>query len=401
MIVPSPPRRTFWLSFAAMLPVVVACCLLVHQREAPATVAVPAIQDAVVVLYGACTVVFATIASSVIFSLRRRVRAARQLGQYTLEEKVGQGGMGVVYRARHLMLKRPTAVKLLRPDKSTERSIARFEREVQLTSRLTHPNTVEIYDYGRTPDNIFYYAMEFLPGITVGRLVQDHGIQPAGRTIHILQQVVASLSEAHAMGVIHRDIKPDNLILCERGGIHDVVKVVDFGLVREIERTDVLDPAGPNFIVGTPNYLSPEAIEGPSGIDGRSDLYAVGAVGYVLVTGMRPFEGTTTAEIIDNQLNTSPQSPSARLGREVPPDLEKVIMDCMERNPAARPPTAGALLERLDACDEAGSWSQKEAREWWQRHMGRDALSPEQRFLEELYQSGTITIRLPESSDAD
>ena len=224
---------------------------------------------------------------------RRRLNEAelklKQLGQYTLEEKIGEGGMGVVYRARHALLRRDTAVKLLLPDRADPASVARFEKEVRLTCQLTHPNTIQVYDYGHTPDGIFYYAMEFLRGLNLHDLVARYGPQPEGRVIHILAQICDSLAEAHALGLIHRDIKPGNVFLCSRGGVPDCVKVLDFGLVREYRdgNPPQKKSARENMIEGTPWFMPPEAINGSS--DPRSDLYSVGALGYYLLTGQYIF----------------------------------------------------------------------------------------------------------------
>src|ERR1019366_407192 len=233
---------------------------------------------------------------------RRRLSEAelklKQLGQYTLEEKIGEGGMGVVYRARHALMRRDTAVKLLLPERADPAAIARFEREVCLTCQLTHPNTIQVYDYGHTPDGIFYYAMEFLRGVNLHDLTTRFGPQPEGRVIHILTQVCESLAEAHALGLVHRDIKPANVFLCDRGGIPDSVKVLDFGLVREYsgQNHDKPHPAGEEEFVGTPWFMPPEAFKGSGPTDPRSDLYSVGALGYYLLTGQYIFEAETASE---------------------------------------------------------------------------------------------------------
>ncbi|MBI4603481.1 MAG: serine/threonine protein kinase [Planctomycetes bacterium] len=310
-------------------------------------------------------VVLSTFASKLLYELRCEVTEARRLGQYTLEEKIGAGGMGEVYRARHAMLRRPTAVKLLRPDLAGERSIARFEREVQLTSRLTHPNTVSIYDYGRTPDGVFYYAMEHLPGITLEDLVRQDGPQPAGRVIHILKQVCGSLSEAHGIGLIHRDIKGANVILCERGGLHDVVKVVDFGLVKDIGNLSQTTASVPKAILGTIHYLSPEAIQTPDALDPRSDIYSLGALAYHLLAGRQVFEGKTFVEVCIHHVQTPPVPPSARGSFPVPADLERLVLSCLEKEPARRPRSAQDLIHALEACEDASAWSEDLAQAWW------------------------------------
>ncbi len=298
---------------------------------------------------------------------QRKEPPAKKLGQYTLEEKIGEGGMGEVYRASHAMLRRPTAVKLLRPEKADGRGLARFEQEVQLTSRLTHPNTVEIYDYGRTPEGIFYYAMEYLPGLTLAELVRQDGPQSAGRTIHILKQVCASLVEAHGVGLIHCDIKPANIILCERGGVYDVAKVVDFGLVKDIEHEDKDTVSFVNSIRGTPLYLSPESIHSER-IDARSDLYGLGAVGYYLITARPLFESKDLFELCNHHLQTRPEPPSSRLGGPVPSDLEGLLLMCLEKEPAKRPLDAKALYKALNACKDANTWTGEDAQNWWLPH---------------------------------
>lgn len=323
------------------------------------------------VLWGAVAVVIATVASRVIYGLRERVREARQLGQYFLEEKLGEGGMGAVYRARHAMLRRPTAIKLLPPEKAGEESLLRFEREVQLTSELTHPNTIAIYDYGRTPDGVFYYAMEYLAGFDLDELVRSTGPQPPARVAHILAQVCGALSEAHAIGLIHRDIKPANIILCERGGAPDVAKVVDFGLVKSVERGSDKAVSQVNTIAGTPLYMSPEAISALHDMDGRSDLYALGAVGYYLLTGTPVFNANTVVEVLGHHLHTRPERPSARLGAPVPPALEELLLRCLEKDRSARPASANAMREALAACEGLGAWSIDDARAWWAKHGDR------------------------------
>jgi len=345
----------------ATLPVIGAEWNLALGGNVPARYSI-AVEASCIVLWCLGGVALSTVASKVIYGLRREIQTARRLGQYTLEELIGAGGMGEVYRARHAMLRRPTAVKILLPEKAGEYAINRFEQEVQLTSRLTHPNTIAIYDFGRTPDGIFYYAMEYLPGIDLMDLVGRFGPLPPGRAVHILRQVCGSLGEAHSIGLIHRDIKAANVILCERGGIPDVAKVVDFGLVKE---TRHVNPEEVNAIAGTPLYLSPEAFRSPATVGSRSDIYAVGVLGYFLLTGTHPFEGIDFAEICIGHLVLPPPDPSSRTDQPLPTDLVTVILSCLEKDPERRPPTAADLAARLELCECAHEWTERHAREWW------------------------------------
>jgi serine/threonine protein kinase len=288
-------------------------------------------------------------------------KTIRQLGQYTLEEKIGSGGMGSVYRARHTFLRRPTAVKMLNPDNVTADSLARFEREVQLTSRLCHPNTIAVYDYGKTPDGTFYYAMEYLDGLNLEDLVKECGALPEGRIIPILQQICGSLAEAHAIGLIHRDIKPANIILTARAGLADFVKVLDFGLVKAA--TAKLTQA--NVTVGTPKYLSPEAVENPESVTPLSDVYAIGAVAYYLLTGTQVFVGKTVMEICMKHVRAAPDAPSMRLGQPVSEGLESLILRCLAKKPEGRPAGTKALAEALEQLEPPGSWTRVDAEAWW------------------------------------
>lgn len=309
--------------------------------------------------------------------MSNRMRKAERLGQYTLEEKIGEGGMGSVYKAKHAMLRRPTAIKLIKEGQVKPETLVRFEREVQLTSQLANPNTVAIYDYGRTPEGVFYYAMEYLPGITLDNLILNDGPQPERRVVHILRQICSSLAEAHARGMIHRDIKPANIMLLERGGMYDVIKVLDFGLVKDITSGDQ-NVTAMNTVPGTPHFLSPEAIQHPDAIDARSDLYAVGAVGYFLLTGSFVFSGTSAIEVLGKQVNDTPEDPSERLGRSLDPYLEGLILQCLAKDPADRPADAGVLLEALSSGYQSpiGTWTQKEAAAWW-AESSSDCRAPE------------------------
>ena len=291
---------------------------------------------------------------------------AKQLGQYRLETRLGAGAMGVVYKGHHAMLRRPTAIKMLQADNLNEAAIGRFEREVQITSKLNHPNSIAIYDFGRTPEGVFYYAMEFLDGIDLQTLVSSYGPQTEGRVIHILKQVCGSLYEAHSMGLVHRDIKPANIMLNRRGGESDVVKVLDFGLVKALDERDQSQNAG--GLSGTPLYMSPESIQTPDAVDGRSDLYALGAVGYFLLTGQTVFEARTLSELCQQHITAVPELPSQRLGRPISSGLEDALMSCLEKNRAKRPQTARALSKMLEAIQIKDNWTSDEAEGWWGRH---------------------------------
>ncbi len=306
-------------------------------------------------------------ASRVIYGLRREVSRVQRLGQYELIHRIGAGGMGQVFSARHAMLQRPTAVKLLPPDKLGAESLARFEREVKLTAQLTHPNTVTIYDYGRTPDGLFYYAMELLAGADLATVVEKTGPMPSARVAHLLGQAASALQEAHGVGLIHRDIKPQNLILSELGGKPDVIKVVDFGLVKQVEERGAASLTQHNVLTGTPDYMSPEAIKSPEEVDNRSDLYALGAVAYFLITGERVFEGETIVEVCSHHLHTAPTPPS-EVVPEIDPTLEGIILKCLAKDPDGRPATAEVLSHQL--FDLSAGWSAADARQWWDEHRG-------------------------------
>jgi hypothetical protein len=297
--------------------------------------------------------------------MEKAEKTIRQLGQYTLEEKIGQGGMGSVYRARHAFLRRPTAVKMLGGENVNEAALARFEREVQLTSQLNHPNTIAVYDYGRTPEGVFYYAMEYLQGIDLENLVKTFGPLPDGRVIGILQQMCGSLAEAHEIGLIHRDIKPANIILTMRAGMPDFVKVLDFGLVKALNAEEEAKITQANVTVGTPYYMSPEAVERPDTISALSDIYAIGAVGYFLLTGTPVFTGKTIMEICMKHVRIAPDTPSKRLGREISPALEAVILHCLAKDPSQRPSSTRALGDEIAQCEPLQQWTRAEAEVWW------------------------------------
>jgi eukaryotic-like serine/threonine-protein kinase len=363
-LVPSPPAWTALVSSIAAVPLPISAYLVMRdgrgvQPPFPAELGI-----ALACCWGSAATVAAWAISRVVYGLRVQVRSAMQFGQYTLEEKLGEGGMGVVYRARHALLRRPTAVKLISTSPADAVRMKRFEREVQLTSRLTHPNTVAVYDYGHTYDGVFYYAMELLDGLSLAELCDEDGPQPPGRVAHILAQAARALAEAHSIGLIHRDVKPANIFLTVRGGIHDFVKVLDFGLVKEMGAADPTITS-PNTIAGTPLYMAPETIAKPETVDASVDVYALGAVGYYLLTGEPPFTGPNAIEVYHGHLHVVPPIPSKRLGRAVPGELESIVMDCLAKAPAERPPSANDLAERLEAVMADHPWTASDAKAWW------------------------------------
>ena len=292
---------------------------------------------------------------------------ARQLGQYKLLDELGAGAMGTVYRGQHAMLRRPTAIKLIDADQVSDASIERFEKEVQITSNLNHPNTIAIYDYGRTPEGVFYYAMEYLDGIDLQDLVGNYGPQPPGRVIHIVRQMCGSLYEAHSLGLVHRDIKPANVMLNRRGAEGDVVKVLDFGLV--VAREDLAaNGQGAGGLAGTPLYMSPESIQFPGSVDACSDLYSVGAVAYFLLTGRPVFDADDFGELCRRHTSQEPLPPSQVHGANVPADLEDAVLRCLQKNRGKRPQTARELSNLLIRCAASQQWSTDQADSWWDRH---------------------------------
>jgi serine/threonine protein kinase len=370
-LVPSRPRRTAVITALFGVPTILATALLVPTAHgltwrALDSDASPWLPATLAMMWG-FAVVACTVISSIIYGLRAEVREARRFGQYVLERKIGEGATGVVYRATHAMLRRPAAIKLLLKDRASEIDLARFEREVQLTSRLVHPNTISIFDYGRTAEGVFYYVMEYLDGIDLQRLVDQYGPVEPARAIHIVAQISGALAEAHALGLIHRDIKPANIVLTERPDEPDVVKVVDFGLVKNFGGS-LAESAATNAIIGTPLYMAPEAISQPDAVDGRADLYAVGAVAYFLLTGRHVFEAASVLEICSKHMLEAPVPPSQRLGKPLPADLEAIVLGCLAKDRDARPASAAALRTRLLACVDAGRKHIPAARAWWQAH---------------------------------
>jgi len=362
LIVPSQGTRTLGIASLTVLPLLVAYAALARFKPGHFDV------KWYVFLIGAAgcsvaVVALARVGSNVMYGLRRDAEDAKRLGQYTLEEKLGEGAMGEVYRASHAMLRRPTAIKLLKSDgEITERALARFEREVQLTSQLTSPHTIQVYDYGTTPDGRFYYVMEYLRGVDLERHVEARGALPPARVIHLIEQVCSALAEAHERGLIHRDIKPANIMVCELGDRRDVVKVFDFGLAKDLSSTSSLTG---QLVAGTPAFLAPDMIKDPTAVTPATDLYAVGATAYFLLTGQLVFDGKTVAEVCMHHVQTAPRPVTERAPVPVPEELAELVMQCLAKTASARPPSARVMAQTLRRLATRYPWTEEDARAWW------------------------------------
>lgn len=312
-------------------------------------------------------VVFAAIVGvHTIGTLRREAFAAKQLGQYRLKRKLGSGGMGDVYLAEHQMMKRPCAVKLIRPEKAVDpRMLARFEREVRATAKLSHWNSIDIYDYGRTADGTFYYVMEYLPGHNIGEIVEEYGPFAAGRLVYLMEQVCGALAEAHGIGLVHRDIKPANIFCAYRGGVFDVVKLLDFGLAKPMMEKGVdsqLTLAG--TVTGSPLFMSPEQASGEDGVDARSDIYSLGAVMYYMLTGQPPFISDNPLKVMIAHASQE-VAPPRQLNADIPVELEEVVLRCLEKDPEHRFQDVASLRAAIREVALDDVWSSDLAAKWW------------------------------------
>jgi hypothetical protein len=300
--------------------------------------------------------------------LKSTERKLEKMGQYELLEKIGQGGMGEVYRAHHSTLRRETAVKICRSGPDDTTATIRFQREVQAASQLNNPHTVRIFDYGRSPDGTFYYAMELLHGLNLSNLVRQFGPLPDGRTVMILRQICESLSEAHGLGLVHRDIKPSNVMISRRGGRADYVKVLDFGLVRSVASNATVTLTVDGCVAGTPQYMSPEASQSPDEVDPRSDLYSLGCLAYFLLTGQPPFLGNNPLEICLKQVREQPKVLSDVSRNPIAPSLSQTVMSCLAKLPSQRPQSALELLSELESVQPINAWTRVEAELWWREN---------------------------------
>ncbi len=312
-----------------------------------------------------------TYGSHVINSVRREAFKARQFGQYKLGTRLGSGGMGVVHEAEHVLLKRPCAIKLIKPESEADgRAIASFEKEVKATAKLTHWNTVEIFDYGHTDDGTFYYVMELLPGMSLEELVNKHGKLAPARVAYLLRQICDALDEAHSMGLIHRDLKPANIFVSRRGRKYDVAKLLDFGLVKERNV-----PTGQHRgFSGTPSYMSPEQATAYDEVDGRSDIYSLGCVAYFALTGAPPFAGSSVMAIIAKHAN-DPVPPLSQDDHEIPADLERTVLRCLSKNRSERFANVMELASAIESCECGNQWTDQQASEWWNRQSA-ESLGP-------------------------
>jgi eukaryotic-like serine/threonine-protein kinase len=372
MMAPASPRKTLYASLvaASMDPLGV---WIAHLRGLP----VPSVWHTFLLFFPnyACAVL-AVVPSRILYKLGRNLREARAMGSYQLVERLGEGGMGEVWLARHRLLARTAAIKLIRPERLGEigsddatMTLGRFAREAQATAALTSPNTIRLFDFGLTDDGTFFYVMELLDGRDLESLVHTYGPLPPARAVHILRQICRSLAEAHARGLIHRDVKPANIYVCRMGLEYDFVKVLDFGLVKVEQPGDAatMMTAAP-MAVGTPAYMAPETILGDVEVDRRVDVYALGCVAYYLLTGERVFSAQTQVKLLMQHLQEQPSLPSRRTLQQIPPELDRLVLDCLHKDPARRPADANAVFQRLAECT-IDNWDQRSARSWWETHL--------------------------------
>jgi serine/threonine-protein kinase len=374
MIAPATPRRILYASLiaATMDPLAV---WIAHLRGLP----VPSPLSTVLMFFpNYVCAALAVVPSQVLHRLGRQIRKARDMGSYQLVERLGQGGMGEVWRAQHRLLARNAAIKLVRPEllgastaADSRTMLRRFEREAQATAALSSPHTIRVFDFGVTDDGTFYYVMELLTGRDLDSLVREFGPLPANRVLYLLRQVCHSLADAHARGLVHRDIKPANIYACRMGLEYDFVKVLDFGLVKFNDKALVPDTltTASHTTTGTPAFMAPEMILGNGDIDRRADVYALGCVVYYLLTGELVFEADTPMKMFLQHVQTPPIPPSQRTELPVPRELDDLVMACLEKDPAQRPQDAAALLKMVRNLRMGQDWDSDRAQDWWEKHL--------------------------------
>ncbi len=381
ILVPSAPQRTLLLTSLAFTPAIVVC-LVLHDGQGTLPGFSLGFQKLHMslntVLWSALGVTIATLTSQVTFGLRQQIAEATDIGQYTLEAKIGSGGMGEVWRARHRMLIRPAAVKLIRRQTfgsmpgDPELLLRRFEREARATAALKSPHTVQLYDFGVTDDGTLYYVMELLDGVDLDSLVTRYGPVPAERAVHILRQVCSSLADAHANGLVHRDIKPANIVVSRMGNTFDFTKVLDFGLVKLESKQGDSDPMKltvDGTSGGTPAFMAPEVVRGEPDADHRVDIYSLGCVAYWLLTGKLVFEARSAIEMMSAHAQTTPALPSTRVELPIPAPLEALVMACLAKEPAQRPASADVIAEQLELISPPKMWTPERAEKWWTAHL--------------------------------
>jgi serine/threonine-protein kinase len=372
LIIPSPPKRTLVTALAAAATSPLALLFL----QLDGTIPRHPMDFILVTIDPLICVAIAVFGSRVVHGMQQEVAAATELGSYRLQERLGKGGMGEVWLAEHRLLSRPAAIKMMRPqalggsNEDVSVLVQRFKREAQATSMMHSEHTIDLFDFGITDDGLLYYVMELLEGVDMEHLVEEWGPVHPERAVHFLRQICHSLGEAHESGLIHRDVKPANLYVCRYGRDHDFIKVLDFGLVKGQDESQLDDAklTAANVAGGTPAYMSPEQILGHRPADGRSDVYAMGCVAYWLLTGQLVFDGTTPMETMVHHTRTEPVPPSERSEIEIPSRLEEIILACLEKDPDNRPQDVDELDRALRAVPLEEPWTARRAREWWAVH---------------------------------
>ncbi len=377
VVVPTPPRYAVVAALASVtaVPAMVLLSLATFPPIVPPIVQPPSNFE-VFLAFGfpyLLVVVMTYFGARVVYSLGTEVTRARELGSYRLVERLGEGGMGEVWKASHRLLARPAAIKLIRAARSGgwDNAQKRFEREAQAIARLRSPHTVTLFDFGVADDGAFYYVMELLDGLDADTLVKRFGPLPAERVVYLLRQMCHSLSEAHSCGLVHRDIKPANVFLCRYGEDHDFVKVLDFGIAKAAHESSDTQTAltAANLIQGTPAFIAPEQVLGGTEVDARADIYSAGCVAYWLLTGEQVFTGDTTMQLLLAHAQTVPDAPSSRTELPIAPELDALVLSCLAKDRALRPASAQDLLKRLDAVAVDRSWTDERAAEWWRVHL--------------------------------